>query len=127
MIACAPARLASAATGSIAAVSRPMSASLTPSAAKASVIAAPMPLAGPVIMATRPLSIRSMVASEQLLRQVVGWWQEGAGEDLVDRRRAGQRIGIDQDVDRALEPLRIDIAEADLGDLGMVHLVLERL
>ena len=55
-MASAPRSLASFATGSTAATSRPTSASFEPSAANALVIAAPMPLAGPVIMATRPLS-----------------------------------------------------------------------
>src|SRR5262245_59103518 len=100
MIAYPPFVLASLATGSIAAVSRPVNASRTPSAANASVIAAPMPLAGPVIIATRPLSIRSMVELEQLLRQIIRRGQESAREDLFDRRRARQRVGIDQYVDR---------------------------
>ncbi len=49
-------RSISCATGSIAAMSRPTSASLHPSRRKRLLIAAPMPLAGPVIIATRPFS-----------------------------------------------------------------------
>ena len=53
--------------------------------------------------------------------------QERRREDFRHRRRARQGAGIDQDVDRLLQPLRIDVAQTDRGDLGMVHLVLERL
>ena len=55
-----PMARASKATGSIAARSRPASARCTPSRAKARLIAAPMPLAGPVTIATLLLSCRSM-------------------------------------------------------------------
>ena len=48
------------ATGSTAAMSRPTSASFAPSVANAMLIAAPMPLAGPVMMATRSFRLRSM-------------------------------------------------------------------
>src|SRR5712692_2846394 len=162
MIASPPAVFAFAATGSIAAVSRPTKARRAPSAANAMVMAAPIPLAGPVITATRPLSIKSMVASslfpasqrglvpltraqvrgfgsrfsrergtsihlrlKQLLEQIVGRRQEGGREDLVDRRRARERCGIDQDVDRFLQSRGIDVAQPNLGDLGVIHLVLE--
>ena len=56
-----PMARASVATGSMAAVSRPISRSLQPSAAKARVTAAPMPLAGPVIATTRPLRFKFMM------------------------------------------------------------------
>ena len=52
MIASAPMVLTVSATGSMAAQSRPTSASRAPSAAKASVMAAPIPFAGPLIIAT---------------------------------------------------------------------------
>ena len=55
-----PLARAACATGSMAAVSRPASTRAQPSSAKASVTAAPMPLAGPVITATLFLSLRSM-------------------------------------------------------------------
>src|SRR5207344_1298291 len=108
-----------------------------PSAAKAMVMAAPMPLAGPVITATRPASPKSIVISplarspaigrspfplretdsdcpylEKFLRQGVSRRQECRREDLIDRRRARKTIGVDQDVDRSLEPRHVDIAEA---------------
>src|SRR4051812_43764966 len=148
MIASVPAAWTCSATDSIAAVSRPTRARRAPSAAKAMVIAAPMPLAGPVITATRPPSPRSIVVSslahkersagvrfvrrtgprfcsEQLFRERVSRRQERRREDFIDRRRARKTVGIDQDVDGGLEPRHVDIAEADLRDLGMVHLILE--
>jgi len=39
-------------------------------------------------------------------------------EDFLDFRRARQPARVDQDVDRLLQPHVVDIAEADLGDLG---------
>jgi hypothetical protein len=57
--------LTSLATGLIASVSRPINASLQPSRAKAWVTAAPMPLAGPVIITTRSSS-ESFMASIRL-------------------------------------------------------------
>src|SRR5258707_319183 len=65
MIASPPAACTAQATGSIALVSRPTRASRAPSAANASVIAAPIPLAGPVMTATRPLRFRSMEMSSR--------------------------------------------------------------
>src|SRR5580692_11563008 len=55
----------SSATGSIAVTSRPSSARRQPSVANAFEIAAPIPLAGPVITATRPFSARSMQSSTE--------------------------------------------------------------
>jgi hypothetical protein len=55
-----PIPLAASDTGSMAATSRPTSASRQPSRAKPSVTAAPIPLAGPVMTATRPFNARSM-------------------------------------------------------------------
>src|SRR5271156_1318311 len=149
MIASAPADLTDLATGSIAAKSRPTSASRAPSAAKASVIAAPIPLAGPVIIATRPLSFNSIVTplqrdvslncpsarkqsgrvgenSEQLFRQLIRRRQKIRRKDLADRRSTWQIVGLDQNVDRPLQPGDINVADPDFGDFGMVHFVLER-
>ena len=61
MMAPPPAALTDLAMGSMAALSRPTRAKCAPSAAKASVMAAPIPLAGPVIIATRPLRFKSMI------------------------------------------------------------------
>src|SRR3977135_2171485 len=129
-----PSRRISAATGSIAATSRPTSARRHPSRPKARETAAPMPFAGPVIIATRPFRFRSIdlrpvqvaLRSKQRLRQIGRRRQELVREDLLDFRRARKLARVDQDVDRLLQPCVVDIAEADLGDLGMVHLVLER-
>ena len=43
----------------------------------------------------------------------------------LDLRRARQLVGVDQDVDRVLQARIVHIAEADLGELRMVHLVLD--
>ena len=60
-----PARI-SCATGSMAPVSRPASAIRHPSAANALETAAPIPLAGPVIKATRPLRRRSIAGQNSV-------------------------------------------------------------
>src|SRR5262249_38127444 len=56
----APPAFAFSATGAIATTSRPASVSRQPSAAKARLIATPIPLAGPVIMTLRPRRSRSI-------------------------------------------------------------------
>ena len=113
------------------------------------VIAAPMPLAGPVIIATRSFEhsefhvcfIRSMccaraghglagpgrAAQNSFLGSSATGGRKARVKISSDRRRARQLVGLDQDVDRPLAArVHVDVAEPDLGDLGMVHLVLER-
>src|SRR4051812_22035130 len=138
-----PARI-SFATGSIAETSRPISASLQPSCPNALLTAAPIPFAGPVITATRPCSLKSILVVSRsfvpgcrlpngeardlaarpgpcggrkdspLRVDQLGWtirlrWQEFAREDLAQRRCARQLVGVDQNVDRLLQPRIVDI------------------
>src|SRR3984957_9584543 len=137
-IAVPPFALTSAATGSIAAVSLSISASLQPSAAKAWVMEAPMPLAGPVMSATRSSSesfikihpcwvgnIGSVLSHRRTdhRRPLAGRWQETAVEYFQHFGSARQFLGLDQDVDRLGHPLVADIADADFRDFRMAHLV----
>src|SRR5476649_1999828 len=131
-IALAPPAFTSSATGAIAAVSRPISASLQPSAAKAWVIEAPMPLAGPVISTTRSSSESFMVLSSVIASLLQGWecwaplrsshpcldggWplaggrHEAAIEHLADGGLARQLLRRNQDVDRLGHPFFADVA-----------------
>src|SRR5580704_1673052 len=140
-IALPPLAFTSPATGAMAAVSRPTSASLQPSAAKAWVMAAPIPFAGPVINTTRSSSSNLMVwypwqiskrwerATRPALhggadrgRPFAERRQKAAIENLVEPRRARQFLGLDQDVDRLGHSSIVDVAEADFGDLRVAHL-----
>src|SRR5579859_5715340 len=93
-----------------------------------------MPLAGPVMTTTR-FSRESFMGWSvlcQVLMSGIGpdrsrafaqWRQEAAVEDFANHGRARQFLGLDHDVDRLCHAFVADVADADLGDLRMAHLV----
>src|SRR5690606_40749126 len=121
-----PIAFSSWATSSIAAVSRPASTNCAPSRAKARVTARPMPVAGAVMTTTLPFRSRFIWVSgpvSECARACFTLGQEATIKDLLDAWGIFQLIGGDDDVDVLLQALIIHIAQADIGNFRMAHVI----